>query len=152
MKTGANAEKLTVGALGVVLLARRVQRNVKRPSEQKLSRSPERSRKRGVSNGLEEFMLDLLGDGGALEVLALGVERGDVIRVRGTGLGDEDLILGEMAGVSVVLAVLGIRESAQFRQRSSTGCYQSVLTEMRHEWYGTPNLPSRERFRREWLK
>lgn len=42
----------------------------------------------------------------AREFFFLRVEGGELVRVRGAGFGDEDLVFGEVTGVGVMLAVL----------------------------------------------
>lgn len=99
-------EVLTVGSLGVVFLAGRVEDEVEWPSKEELSDGPKGSADRRVTDSFPKLGLHRALDLGALEVLAAGVKGRDVIRVRRASLGYEDLVLCQVAGVCVVLGVL----------------------------------------------
>ena len=60
----------------------------------------------GVTEGFAEFILNADVHPGSMEVLAFGVKRWKSERIVGACLGNEDLILREMAGVRVVLGML----------------------------------------------
>jgi len=92
-----------VGARGVTFLTVRVEDQVGRPTAQQVARRSEASANGGVSQSIPKLVHNLLADGSTLEIL-VGRIKGGEADVR-TSLGDEDLILGQMSGGSVVFAM-----------------------------------------------
>ena len=68
-----------------------------------IARRSEASANRGVAEGVPKLVHDLLADGGTLEILVGRIEWREA-DVR-TSLGNEDLVLGQVGGGSVVFAV-----------------------------------------------
>lgn len=91
------------GSRGIALLAGGVQGQVKGPTKQQIACSSKESADGRVTQSFPEFVHHLLADRSALELLVGRIQRRKT--KESAGLGDKDLILGQMAGGSVVLAV-----------------------------------------------
>ena len=68
-----------------------------------IARRSEASANGGVTEGFPKLVHDLLVDGSALKILVGRIEWREADER--TGLGDEDLVLGQVSGGSVVFAV-----------------------------------------------
>ena len=96
---GAGA--VVVGTLGVSPLTRCISRQVHKPTADQVGSTAHGSTNGRVANGIPEFLLDFLADAGAVDVF-LGRVKWGKANLR-PGLRNENLILGHVAGGSVVL-------------------------------------------------
>jgi len=68
-----------------------------------IARRSEESANGGVAKGFPKFFHDLLADGSTLKSLVGRIKRRETDE--GTGFGNEDLVLGQVGGGSVVFAM-----------------------------------------------
>jgi len=92
-----------VGARGVARLTGRVEDQVRRPATQQIACRSEASANGGVTESVHKFGHNLLADRRTLEIFVGGIQGRST--EGGTSLWNEDLVLGQVTGGSVVLAM-----------------------------------------------